>query len=336
VVGVAVDTRIVAAVDAQSFALARIVQALLSLIEALFRLIDPYDRGDVDRFTQEAGLAASRARREAVAVTDAYLRVVMRLMDIPVGGPVPLPGLETSPGVVPVPELPRGIPLTQQWVRPVKEYRRLRLEGLDDLAARLRALERAERIGRADIATAVRDTEAHRLVSADKVTGWRRIIHPEVSAKPPNPPGPVCGLCLVAADRVYNVGDLKPLHDLCRCTVLPVTLDGDPGLDLTGQDLRAIYDAGGGTFRDDLKRTRFWVAQHAELGPVIVNADHEFRGPAEVAKDARDLAALARAELADLERSLAAMESRAASGEDVGAPLVWQRERVAALRDLAA
>jgi hypothetical protein len=331
-----VDPRIVAAVDAQSSALAQIVRALLGLIEALFGLIDPYDRGDVDRFTSEAGHAAARARREAVAVTDAYLRVVMRLMDLPVGGPVPLPGVETSPGVVPVRVLPRGIPLAQQWVRPVKEYRRLRLDGLDDLAAKLRALDRAERIGRADIATAVRDTEAHHLAGTEGVTGWRRIIHPEVSAKPPNPPGPVCGLCLVAADRVYGVRELKPLHDLCRCTVLPVTADGDPGLDLTGQDLRAIYDAAGGTFRDDLKRTRFWVAEHAELGPVIINADHEFRGPNEVARDARDLARLARTELADLERSLAVLERRAAAGEDVAVPLVWQQERADALRDLAA
>jgi hypothetical protein len=334
---VATDTRIVAAVDAQSSALEQIIRVLLSLVEALFRLIDPYNRGDVDRFVQEAGQASARARREAVAVTDAYLRVVLRLMDIPVVGPVPLPGVETSPGVVPVPALPRGIPIPQQWVRPVKEYRRLRLDGLDDLAARLRALERAGRIARADVATAVRDTEAHRLVSADRVTGWRRIIHPEVSTKPPNPPGPVCGLCLVAADRVYHVRELKPLHDLCRCTVLPVSADADPGLDLTGQDLKAIYAAAGGsTLMEDLKRTQFWVAQHAELGPVIVDARHTFRGPGAVRGDAGDLAELARAELVGLERALAVMEARAEAGADVGAPLTWQRDRVSALRELAA
>ena len=54
-------------------------------------------------------------------------------------------------------------PLTEEWVRPVKEYRRLRLEGLDDLQARLRAKDRAGRMAWADVANASRDTAAHRL-----------------------------------------------------------------------------------------------------------------------------------------------------------------------------
>ena len=34
---------------------------------------------------------------------------------------------------------------------------------------------------------------------------------------------------------------------------------------------------------EQLKRTRYRVDQHGELGPVLTDADHDFRGPAEVA-----------------------------------------------------
>lgn len=38
-------------------------------------------------------------------------------------------------------------------------------------------------------------------------------------------PGEVCGLCVQAASRVYTRGDLRPVHNRCRCTVRPVLPD---------------------------------------------------------------------------------------------------------------
>lgn len=328
------DPRVVAAVDAQSSVLVAITQALIDFIGALFGLIDPYSPADVDRFVTEAEGAVKRARRQAVAVTDQYMKSTFLLVDVPIGGEVPLPGKEIG-GIIPVPEQPRGIPFTEEWVRPVKEYRRLRLNGLDDLNARLKAMERAERMAWADVNTAVRDTEAHRLQTAEGVIGWRRIIHPEVAAIPGRPPGPVCGLCLVAADRVYSVETLKPLHSLCRCTVLPVTEAGDPGLNLSQDTLGLIYQAAGGsTFAEDLARVRFRIEQHAELGPTLVDVRHQWRGPVQVGKDAPDLAEALQRDLADLTERLKVLEEQAAAGEDVAGPLQWQRQRVEAVRDL--
>ncbi len=101
-----------------------------------------------------------------------------------------------------------------------------------------------------------------------RVVATRRILHPERTKSGP------CGLCVVAADRLYTVAELQPLHDGCECTTAPVTeVDGkvnDPGLSLNRADLDRLYEAAGGTGRDLLARTRVRVDEHGELGPVLV------------------------------------------------------------------
>ncbi|MGV9540919.1 hypothetical protein ACWDSF_06300 [Nocardia beijingensis] len=108
--------------------------------------------------------------------------------------------------------------------------------------------------------------------------GYRRVIHPELSI------GGVCGLCVVAADRTYQIGELKAIHNLCKCTVLPIFEDYDPGEQLNGDDLEKLYKAAGSNTRDKLKRTRYKLIDHSELGPLLVpqkkgEAVPYFRGP---------------------------------------------------------
>ena len=95
--------------------------------------------------------------------------------------------------------------------------------------------------------------------------------------------GVTCGLCLVASDRLYRTSELMPLHQGCNCTVAEVTSREDLGVQLNGLSLQDLYDAAGGTGREGLQRVRYRVEQHGELGPVLVNAEHDFRGPEEVA-----------------------------------------------------
>lgn len=99
-----------------------------------------------------------------------------------------------------------------------------------------------------------------------EIIGYRRVIHPEMSM------GGVCGMCVVAADRIYSIETLKAIHHLCKCTVLPVFEDYDPGRFLNRQDLDALYAAAGGNTNRRLKRTRYKVVDHAELGPMLVPA----------------------------------------------------------------
>lgn len=100
------------------------------------------------------------------------------------------------------------------------------------------------------------------------VTGYRRIIHPELARG-----GETCGLCVAASDRVYKVSELLPVHDGCNCTVAPMTRELDPGLNLNQLDLKRLYRAAGSTGAADLSRVRYKVVDHGELGPQLVMAD---------------------------------------------------------------
>ena len=125
---------------------------------------------------------------------------------------------------------------------------------------------RLEQIVEADIAAAARDEQAKVLDAAppEKVIGWRRVIHPELSKSGS------CGLCVVASDRFYTRGDLLDIHDRCKCTVAPLTASSDPGLKLNREDLDALYAAAGSNYGEDLKRIRVRTVEHGELGPILI------------------------------------------------------------------
>lgn len=99
------------------------------------------------------------------------------------------------------------------------------------------------------------------------VTRYRRIIHPELSKTG------TCGLCVVAADRVYSIAALMPLHGNCHCTVLPIVGDNDPGLRLNDDDLKRIYKEAGGTASAKLRQTRVLTLTNSEIGPVLSAKD---------------------------------------------------------------
>lgn len=131
--------------------------------------------------------------------------------------------------------------------------------------------ERLEQIVAHDVAATARDEEQRVYKASGKVTGYRRVIHPEMSKTG------TCGLCFVAANNFYTVGDLMPLHERCKCTTAPITATHDPAMNLSANDLKAVYDAAGGsTHGDDLKRTRVTVNQHGEYGPVLSREGDHF------------------------------------------------------------
>lgn len=98
------------------------------------------------------------------------------------------------------------------------------------------------------------------------IVGYRRVIHPELSR------GGTCGMCIAASDRIYKIGTLMPIHANCKCTIAAVTEEHDPADDLNAVDLRALYGDAGGNTVAHLKRTRYQVDEHGELGPVLVPA----------------------------------------------------------------
>lgn len=194
------------------------------------------------------------------------------------------------------------------------------------------ALARIAAVAETDITLAVREQVRANLIDARDVQGYRRILRPELSESGP------CGLCVVAADRLYKVQDLKPIHDRCCCEVLPIVGDLDPGIDLNREDLDRIYATAGSTGgskreRGALKKIRVAIAENGELGPVLVNADHHHRGPREVAlTKTADKKVRLQHQLDGWETEFARLIRRRESGEDVERPLRWQEQRIEQLR----
>ena len=260
---------LLALVNAQATARVRISAQVLASVRRSFGLVgDFYDRDQVGVFVEAMTRAVLAGRAMSAGVTEAYLRQQFDLLGA------------RPPKTVPAPSpRPRGIPTTEEYVRPVKTYRYARLRGLDELEAEEQALRRAELIAETDLNLAMRDTARDLLAGASKVTGWRRIIHPELSA------GGACGLCVAASDRIYPRGQLMPLHDRCKCEVAAIVDSNDPGRSLNAEDLAELYRTAGGTDKGRLARTRWTVNEHGELGPVLRAEGDHFRDADEVAQD---------------------------------------------------
>lgn len=210
-------------------------------------------------------------------------------------------------------------------------------KGTPNERARAYALVRIAALAETDVTLAVREQYRKSLAGIPGVTGWRRIVRPDRSETGP------CGLCVVAADRVYKIEELKPIHNGCVCEVLPIIGANDPGLVLNDDQLQAIYDAAGGTGGDVIKggkrhsgalqKIRVALVENGELGPVLVNADQHYRGPKEVAKTiVPDRRTRVQAQLDALDESIGRLFRRRAAGEDVDKPLAWQERRINELR----
>ena len=231
-----------------------------------------YDDHTVAALTDALARAVRTAQGQQAASTATYLRLVLREMGVDPPGRPPS-GL---------PRDLRGVPVEDEMGRVVSEYRRARVTGLDELAALDRAERRLDAIADTDVTLAMREASRSTLEWAGDVR-WRRVIRPELSKTG------TCGLCIAASDRVYSRGDLMPIHGRCKCVTLPVvTVNGetfDPGEHLNADDLKALYERAGGTDAAKLKRVRYTVHAHGELGPVLAVDGEHFWGPGEVAAD---------------------------------------------------
>ena len=213
----------------------------------------------VDETVSAVEAALTRARQEE----DAYQQVVLRALGKDLPSDLPPANMELYPRQDKIPE--------DVWSRPARVYQRARRDGKSPAEAKLQALKRVSRLAEDDIKLAQRERASRILGGAEPqgVLGYRRIIHPELSRTG------TCGLCIVAADRIYNVKELYPLHDNCKCEVLPITSEHDPGLHLNRQDLDEIYRIAGGTSASKLSNTRLADFVSKEKGPRIAHWSDE-------------------------------------------------------------
>lgn len=126
------------------------------------------------------------------------------------------------------------------------------------------AVNRAKVAAELDAQLVVQRQSAKFMVNQPEVLGWRRVIHPERSK------GGTCGLCAAVSTRMYPKKRLMPIHAGCSCVPGPVFATGDPTAEMNRVDLAQMYaDAGDTVDAASLKRTRYAVSEHDELGPVL-------------------------------------------------------------------
>ena len=212
-----------------------------------------------------------------------------------------------------------------------------------------RVLDRVELLVDSTLTATLRE-QIRAAAKADprRVVGYRRVLHPELSK------GGSCGLCIVAATRVYKREAMLPFHDRCACEVIMIVDEVGGPLDvgdaINQMDLERFYLAAGDTTNGRaLKETRWRIVETDELGQRLVPEGQSLylepsrtyggpqRGKADpktprlaVKRGSVDPAAV----LAAAERSIADLERRKAVGETgVDAPLAFQRALAARMAD---
>lgn len=240
---------------------------------AAFAGLNPYQAAAVATAAQQAADASDAAQLIAAGLAAQYLAMTAGQI---LGAPVGVPNL-------PLPPIRNRVPSPQVFERVAAHYRRQVARGIPHARAWDGAMKYAGLLADTNNRLAQREMSRQVLAYMSRtlgVTTYRRVIRPELSRTG------TCGLCITASDQVYNVRDLMPLHDRCKCVVLPIIGDDDPGSslnNLTVGDIRA--DAGDSSHGWDLKRVRYVVNEHGELGPVLTVKGQRFTSRADLGGD---------------------------------------------------
>lgn len=213
-------------------------------------------------------------------------------------------------------------PLSLVHTRPAEAYRKAVATGATHDDAVAIAVQRGVSLQAGDLKLAERAAQ-QAVMTELAVTQYRRVVRPELSETGS------CGMCIVAADRIYNSGELLPMHGGCNCKTMPIVGDDDPGRTLNRRDLDRFYTDAGSNKRDDLVRTRYTINEHGEYGPMLTKPDDSFRGPTNVRlEDDPERAARM------LAKALPVLERLEAAGGPAD-PLQYQRDLVSRLTGIA-
>lgn len=226
-----------------------------------------YDHAAITTMTGQVVAVVEPAQRGIAQLTDAHLTTAITTQSGEVIDPA---------GIIDPATLREGVTHAGAYGRLADQYRYEASRGTAYDTIMTALMIRLTAMIATDMQLALTRQVRRTLAASKTVTGYRRIIRPEMSK------GRVCGLCLAASDRVYHRGDLLPLHDGCHCAVLPITARSDPGRLLNRDELDQLYADAGSNTADALVQTRYVVRDHGELGPVLVHAAHRFRGPADL------------------------------------------------------
>lgn len=242
-------------VEAQAKARQALTDQLVARVQVLIHGFTAwYDDLAVQRLSRQISETVQSSQRVIASQEDAYLSRVSSMISGRTIKPV---------GPVVVRDLRAGVAPEKVYERLAVQFRYERSTGTPEVEALNHVLDRADVMNQMDVALAAR-SEWEKFFTVHKVTGYRRIVHPEMSK------GGACGLCIAASTRVYRANRLMPLHDRCKCGVMTIIGGFDVGDSLNNLDMGSLYTDASGTSAADLKRTRYQIDQHGELGPILV------------------------------------------------------------------
>lgn len=311
----ATQEAVAAEVARYSAALATVKASAEATVQGLWLSLDDwYDEALAAALAAQSAGVSITAQQAVIGATKQYVTAVVGILN---GRRAPIPAVRTRP-------IRNGTHLPLVYLRAAEAYRRAIAFGADPQEALKQALNRAGGLVATDISLSAQLMQDG-LMDALGVTTYRRVIRPELSESGS------CGLCIAASNQIYYVGTLLPIHPPhCKCITLPIVDGNDPGRDLNEDDLKRLYDDAGGTSARALKRTRYKVNEHGELGPVIGKKSDNFRSQKNVPLE--DDPERAARMLERILPTLESLEKRAAAGEDVSGPLMYQLGLVERLR----
>jgi hypothetical protein len=292
-----VTAQVAAAALGAAMITSQVSQTTAQLIANLFLRINPYSAKEVRDFAKQAGRIIVGSQRTVANAHTAAQLLQLRAMGINQAVPVVIPdnvrGASVTFGggkpkvhaptetTVPYNDGAEKVTKTEAtpdrvFERAAETYRYERSIGKDHTAANNAAETRISKTVDNNLILSARLAAQQTLVRVaekdERVIGYRRIIHPELAHKTGT-----CGLCVAAANRIYKLKELQPIHGGCNCSISPVTTAHDPGYTLNEDDLNRLYEhAGGGTAGRGLKRINYQIIDHHELGPVLTKVTGEF------------------------------------------------------------
>lgn len=229
----------------------RLRAIIAGLIADAWRRLPGYDEDDVDRFVELAVPMVLAAQRQSVALTEAFIARSLKRQPLGVP-PEELTGAAVRNGVEPEQVYRRPFVTVWTALQAGKRWEEAVAEGL----------HRATSTAATDVQLAMRGTLVAVGERDDLVLGYRRV-----------PDGKACAFCRLVAGQRYTTDQLMPIHNHCGCGVDVIT-PANRG-DFTGRPDRDLTVTG-----DD--GTTAAVREHGELGPVLVNADHDFTSEADL------------------------------------------------------
>ncbi len=237
----------------------RVMRAVLELVSTFDAW---YSGTDIRALTERITTYVEAGQVQIANLTNAYLAQVA----------YELTGRSLAPAPLIQPATLRaGVAHDEVYARLAAHYRYLISQGATEVDALAAVQTRARTLTHMDMLLSV----THQARGWQEFHNWRmfrRVIRPEASRTG------VCGLCLVASDRLYYRGDLLPVHDNCFCDVILVTRENDPGSVLNRDTLDELYaDANYSTHADELRHTKYVIAEHGELGPILIRDGDNFR-----------------------------------------------------------